>query len=148
MGVHVTAALRLLLGEGDAITRVSAFTAQLQEHLPPVDTINATLKTKTGISGTLAISAGTTFQGSGLTVACEGGTVTVGHGSVTVLPKDGVESVRSFGVEGSGVKEEIAAWAEGLAGAVSSPLLDPEEALMDLEIVRDAALVNPSMAND
>lgn len=52
MGVHFAALVRLLLGSDEGrLTRVSAFTCQVQEHLPPVDTANATLKCKSGISG-------------------------------------------------------------------------------------------------
>ena len=51
-GVHFVAVLRLLLGsEEGSISKVSAFTSQLREHLPPVDTANATIKCHRGISG-------------------------------------------------------------------------------------------------
>ncbi|KAK1912708.1 hypothetical protein P3342_004644 [Pyrenophora teres f. teres] len=77
-GVHFVAATRLLLqGGGQKITKVSAFTAQLQEYLPPVDTLNATMQLDNGASGTLSISFGTTDTGSEYLVACEKGSVHV-----------------------------------------------------------------------
>ena len=56
IGVHFIATLRLLLGAaGDKLSRVSAFTCQVREHLPPVDTANATLKCQSGVSGVFEI---------------------------------------------------------------------------------------------
>lgn len=55
-GVHFVAVLRLLLGsDAGRVVRVSAFTCQLREHLPPVDTANAALKCKGGFSGVLEL---------------------------------------------------------------------------------------------
>ncbi|KAF2735792.1 NAD(P)-binding protein [Polyplosphaeria fusca] len=130
-GVHFIAGTRLLLGEEAAPVKASAFTAQLQEHLPPVDTLNATVLLKNGSSGTISISFGTAFRGSEYAVACEGGTVTVSRGKVTVN-KDGKEDVKEFPDEGSGVKQEIYAWAESLVKGEANPLQSPEEALQDL----------------
>lgn len=131
---HFVAALRLMIGPDDPIERVAAFTAQLQEHLPPVDTVNATLRTKAGISGTFAVSMGTTFKGNGFAIACERGTVTTVMNRVTVQ-KDGQESPLEFANEGSGVKQEVKAWAEGIEHGMQDPRLMPEEGLKDLEIV-------------
>jgi predicted dehydrogenase len=134
-GVHFVAATRLMLGEEAKPVRLSAFTAQLQEHLPPVDTLNATILLKNGASGTLAISFGTTFTGSEYTVAAEGGTVWVSRGKVVVTPKGGEEEVREFKEEGNGVKQEVRAWAESLTKGTPNERQSPEEALRDLEIV-------------
>jgi len=134
-GVHFIAAIRMMLGSANDITRVSAFTTQLQEHLPPVDTVNAIMKTKTGISGTFSVSFGTTAKGSGYTIACEHGTVTVLRSQV-VVQKDGHEETKSFPDEGSGVKQEVRAWSEGLAIGTQDPRQSPDEALKDLAVVR------------
>ena len=125
----------MLLGLGNALTRLSAFSVKLQEHLPPVDTVNATLKTSTGISGTMAISMGTTFKGTGFTIACERGTVTVGRSEVTVCDNDGQEVTKNFPNEGQGVTQEVGVWATSMSTGVGDARLEPEEALKDLEVV-------------
>ena len=60
-GVHFTAGLRLLLGTENSVTHLSAFSTQLQKHLPPVDTVDATMKTKSGAMGTFCVSFGSTL---------------------------------------------------------------------------------------
>lgn len=133
-GVHFIAGTRLLLGEENKPVKTSAFTVQLREHLPPVDTLNATVLLKNGSSGTISISFGTTFTGSVYEVAAEKGTVTVSRGKVTVS-RDGKEESKEFPDEGSGVKQEVKAWAEAVAKGVENPQQSPEEALRDLEIL-------------
>ena len=78
-GIHFVAGLRLLLGS-DNVSRLSAFTSQLQKHLPPIDTVDATMKTKSGATGTVSISFGTTLTGSEWTFGCEGGSVSLSKG--------------------------------------------------------------------
>ena len=138
-GVHFIAGTRLLLGSKARMTKLSAFTAQLQPHLPPIDTANATIKLANGSSGTLAISFGTTFTGAEWIVACEKGTVEVQRGKVIVV-EDGKESTKEFPDDGNGVKQEIKAWADSIASGRSESLQSPEEALADLEIVSRQAL--------
>jgi len=134
-GVHFMAAMRLMLkGGGEKISTISAFTAQLQTHLPPVDTLNAILKLESGASGTLSISFGTTDKGSEYTVACEKGSVHVSRGTVTIT-KEGKEEVKRFEDEGNGVEQEIKAWAESLEESQQNEAQSPEEALNDLEIL-------------
>ncbi|EON69762.1 hypothetical protein W97_09025 [Coniosporium apollinis CBS 100218] len=133
-GVHFIAGTRLLLQPENAPTRVSAFTARLQEHLPPVDTVDATWKTKSGVSGTFSVSFGTTFSGSEYTLACEKGTVTVLRSMVKIV-KDGKEETKEFSGEGAGVKQEVKAWGEGIESGNQDPRQTPEEALKDLEVL-------------
>lgn len=137
-GVHFIAATRLLLGEEAKPIAISAFTTLLQPHLPPVDTINATWITKSGISGTYSNSFGTTFSNSEYTVACEKGTVTVTGSKVIVTQgeqKLGKISVQEFPNEGNGVRQEVLAWAKSLVDGAPNPQQSPEEALADLEIL-------------
>lgn len=54
-GVHHMAAIRLVLGE---VQEVTGHVAQLQEHLPPADTLLATCKLKSGTLLTCCISFG------------------------------------------------------------------------------------------
>jgi predicted dehydrogenase len=135
-GVHFVAATRLLLqGAGQKIKKVSAFTAQLQEHLPPVDTLNATMLLENGASGTLTISVGTTDTGSEYLVACEKGTVHVSRGKVVVTKSGQDAETKEFPEEGNGVKQEIKAWAKSLEQGQRNEMQSPEEALKDLEIL-------------
>ncbi|KAF2632952.1 NAD(P)-binding protein [Macroventuria anomochaeta] len=137
-GVHFVAGTRLLLeGGGEKVKRLSAFTAQLQEHLPPVDTLHATLQLGSGASGTLSISFGTTDSGGDYVVASEKGTVTVTRSKV-VVSKDGKDETMEFPEEGSGVKQEVKAWAEGLAQGKPNERQSPKEALEDLKILEAA----------
>lgn len=136
-GVHSVAGIRLLLGSEDPILSVSAHTTQLQSHLPPVDTVNATMKTKNGVTGTISISFGTTFKGSGYFVACEKGVVnimreTMGAGDETIKVGDETKEVAN---ERTGVPPEVRAWGEAIAAGKADPRQSPKEALADLELL-------------
>lgn len=139
-GVHFIAGLRLMLGgaDGDAgkMETVSAFSAQLQKHLSPVDTVNASVKLRNGASGTFSVSFGTTFTGAEWIVACEQGTVECDRDRVIVRRKDSEkEEVKEFPDDGNGVVQEVRAWAEAIEQGKQDQLQSPEEALRDLEIV-------------
>ncbi|KAF1834677.1 NAD(P)-binding protein [Decorospora gaudefroyi] len=135
-GVHFVAATRLLLkGGGQTIKKISAYTAQLQEHLPPVDTLNATMQLDNGSSGTFSISFGTTDTGSEYLVACEKGVVHVARGKVTVTKTSQDAETKEFLDEGNGVNQEIKAWAQSLVNGKRNDMQSPDEALKDLEIL-------------
>lgn len=131
-GIHTIAGLRLLFAAAkDPIVSVSAFTAQLQEHLPPVDTISATFKTKSGAIGSLSLSFGTTFKGSEYLVATEQGIYgCTAYGDVTI--KGETKKVQN---ERSGVPTEIRAWGEALASGKPNAKQSPQEGLADVEIL-------------
>ena len=134
-GVHVAAATRFLLSAQTKLTHVSGFSALLQSHLPPHDTLNGALKTASGVSGTFSISYGTTFKGTEYVVAGENGTVTVSFPKVTVA-RDGAEpEVKDFTGHSFGVGPEVKAFAEAVLSGVKNPLQAPEEALRDMEII-------------
>jgi predicted dehydrogenase len=138
-GVHFAAATRLLLsGAGEKIKSISAFTAQLQKHLPPVDTLNSTLLLTNGSSGTLSISFGTTDTGSEYLIACEKGSVHVSMGKVTVKKDGKVVEEKEFKDEGAGVKQEVKAWAESLENGKWKKAHSGQEALGDLEVIESA----------
>lgn len=138
-GVHFAAATRLLLSSaGQKIKSLSAYTAQLQEHLPPVDTLNAIAQLESGASGTFAVSFGTTDKGSEYLVACEEGSVHVSMGKVTVKKGGKVVEEKEFKDEGSGVKQEVKAWAESLESGKWRAEQNGEQALGDLEIIESA----------
>jgi len=133
-GVHYIAGTRVLLGTNNAIVRTSAHSQQLQEHLPPVDTVDAAVKLANGATGTVSISFGTTFKGNEYVVACEKGTMTVLRGKV-VVNRDGMEEVKEFPDEGTGVAQESRAWGGSILAGMPDPKQSPEEALADLEIL-------------
>ncbi len=139
-GVHFTAGLRFLLGSANAITHLSSFTAQLQKHLPPVDTVDATLMTKTGITGTFSVSFGTTMTGSEWTIACEGGSVSVSRSAVTTNI-NGSEEKKDIKDERTGVPPEVRHWGEAIASGEQNERQKPEEALADLELVSVPSIV-------
>ncbi|KAI5843728.1 hypothetical protein BZA05DRAFT_410471 [Tricharina praecox] len=136
-GVHQVAGLRMLLGEDEVIERVSAFSRCNQEHLPPVDTVNAIMRTKAGTVGTFSLGFGTTDNCYEFSVACERGVVVVGGGGkVTVRPseKGAQEEVKTISGNSS-VKEELMAFAKGVLKGEIDGRQTPEEAWRDLELI-------------
>ncbi|EDU47289.1 oxidoreductase family [Pyrenophora tritici-repentis] len=135
-GVHFVAGIRLILGgSGVKIVKTSAFTTRLQEHLSPVDTVDATMQLSNGASGTASISFGTQFSGSEYAFACEKGTVVVTRAKVAVKRDGEHGEVKEFKDEGSGVKPEVAAWGKGLQEGKMDPRQSAEEGLRDLEVL-------------
>lgn len=129
-GVHFVAGIRLLVGTEEPFISVSAHSTQLQKHLPPVDTVDATLKTKNGVTGTVSISFGSTFKASGYSVACEKGVVNVMKETVRI--GDATKEVPN---EKTGVPPEVRIWGEAIIAGKADPRQSPEEALADLEIL-------------
>lgn len=133
--MHYTAGLRYLLGPDTFITRLSAFTTLLKEYLPPVDTVDAILKTNTGVQGTFQVSNGTSLVGPEWTVGCENGSVTVDFSKITVRTVDGKEDVQDVQDERTGVPPEVRQWGQALAEGKVNPEQSPSQALGDLELV-------------
>jgi len=67
-------------------------------------------------------------------VACEKGTVSVSRG-LAIVTVSGKEEKKEFAHEGSGVKQEVAAWAKGLEKGSMDPQQSPQEALQDLRVL-------------
>lgn len=135
-GVHYIASLRTLLAAqpGNEISRVSAFTHLIQPYLPPVDTADAILRTKSGVTGTFQISRGTSIKADEWTVACENGSVTVLFDKV-IVNRNGHETVETVPNERSGVPPVVRAWGKSLVSGKLSWEQQPEAALGDLELV-------------
>jgi predicted dehydrogenase len=127
-GVHFLAGIRVLLGPEEPFVSLSAHTTQLQSHLPPVDTLDATLKTKNGVTGTVSISFGSTFKGTGYSVACDKGVINIMRETVKV----GNETNEVLN-EKTGVPPEVRIWGEAIKGGKADPRQSPEEPLADLE---------------
>ncbi|KAH8647553.1 NAD-binding Rossmann fold oxidoreductase family protein [Tricladium varicosporioides] len=135
-GVHFIAGMRLLLAAqpGNEIKQLSANTTLIKPFLPPVDTINACLKTVSGISGVVQLSFGTSLRGNEWTVACEGGVVSVNDSEITQTINGKVEKV-SKPNERTGVPPVVRAWSEALVEGKVSPEQEPEPAFADLELI-------------
>jgi predicted dehydrogenase len=80
-GVHFIASTRVILGPSNPIVRLGAFTKLTRNYLPPVDTVNAIMKTETGITGSFSVSFGSNTSGSEYTVTGEKGYVSVVRGT-------------------------------------------------------------------
>ncbi|KAF3928939.1 hypothetical protein AA313_de0206724 [Arthrobotrys entomopaga] len=137
-GVHNAAALRMLVGE-DEIASLSAFTTLLQQHLLPIDTIKSTVRLKSGVCGTFAISYGTpSAKEFDFWIVCEQGYVRVGDNStVTVKKLDMPEETVVFGndEEWNGVKAEVRAFVEAVKSGKGNHAQSPEMAVADLELI-------------
>ena len=96
--------------------------------------MDAVLKTKSDVTGTVSISYGTTLTGAEFLIACEGGTVTASKNKI-ITNFDGKEEVEEIEDEGQGVPPEVRNWGEALASGKRNDRQIPEEALADLELV-------------
>lgn len=137
-GVHFTAGTRLLLGEENKPESLCAFSQLIQKHLPPVDTVNSIWKCKSGVTGTVTISFGTTFSGDEYSIACEKGSVHVSRDLVVVKQgeeNEGREERFELVDKSAGVAPELAAWAEGMQKKQANPEQNPRKALADLELL-------------
>ncbi|KAI9368092.1 hypothetical protein BJX61DRAFT_537540 [Aspergillus egyptiacus] len=132
-GIHILAGLRLILGRGgNALSSVSAQTCLLQDYLPPIDTVDAIVKTVSGAPGVISLSYGSEFKDFVLEFSCANGVVTLVDDRLTV---NGVATDIPF--EGVGVKEEVKAFGASIASGKLDERLRPEEAMADLEILEN-----------
>lgn len=104
-----------------------------------MDNVDATMKTHTGATGTFSLSMGTTFTGSEWSIACEGGSVSISRSTVTTV-FDGKEEKVDIEDEKSGVPPKVRKWDEALSAGERNEKQIPEEALVDLELVRTLSL--------
>lgn len=126
----MVAALRLILGS-DPVATISAQSCLQQQHLPPVDTVEAVMKTKSGATGVVSLSYGSQFNDSVFEFDCEGGVVTLNFDQLTVKGES-----NELPFDGRGVSREVAVFAASIAsGGSVDKRQSPEEALADLEIM-------------
>ncbi|ROW08191.1 hypothetical protein VPNG_06899 [Cytospora leucostoma] len=134
-GVHAAAAVRLFLGD-DVPDTVVGYSFLAQQHLAPVDTLSALIKTKSGAVGSFNCSWGTTLKATEYSIALENGSVTVEGDKGWILYKDGRKEERDFPfTRGSGVLEEVEAWGKAISEGKENPLITPETTLGDLELL-------------
>lgn len=134
-GVHHAAALRQVLGS--EVEKVSAFTSQVQPHLPPLDTFHATLRLTNGTTGTFAMSFGSSKPLSEFTIIGENGSVTINSATVTHYDIEGKEvAKKEFPIGASaGVHAEVAAFAKAIINGKQDEKATPIEALRDLALI-------------
>ncbi|KAJ5488702.1 hypothetical protein N7539_003592 [Penicillium diatomitis] len=130
-GVHMLAGLRMILGPNDRVTAVSAQTRQLQEYLPPIDTVDAVAQTELGATGTISLSWGSRYNDSLFEFECEKGMVKIQFDDVMVN-----DEVHHIEFDGKGVVPEVKEFAESiLRGGPVVNRQSPEEALADLSLL-------------
>ena len=139
-GIHFVAGLRFLLAAAsESITQISAFTSLLQNHLAPIDTVHATMQISNGKNGTLCVSFGAQFKSDfEIQVVTDRCSVTVMPSKVVVLSKfvnQKKEEIVEFNFS-SGVKLEVAAFAESIQAGKPDSRGTPEQAFMDLKVLQ------------
>ena len=113
---HVTTGIGLLLGPGNTTARLSTYSVQLQKLLPPVDTIDTTMRTKSGVIRTFSLSFSTSFTGYKFSRACEGGTADHSvFGPTVITAVKGKEEKRVVEDEKTDVPPKLRNWGEALA---------------------------------
>ena len=130
-GVHHIAGLRVLLGE---IESVSALTAAHRAYLPPADTMSAALRFANGVVGTYLITyaVGSTLGTDAVHIGGTEGSLRVSRGELVL--ERGEESERQeFNVLIS-VREELAAFLAAVRDGAPHRN-SPQEALQDLAVV-------------
>lgn len=140
-GVHFVAVLRTLLAAvGETVNCVAAYTTSLQEHLPPVDTVHAILRTSNGRSGTYTSSVGIEAKRvMEFEIVTDKGSVIYRPFQMEIITRQKLEGKWEEQSETAplmwGVKEEVAAFAEGISRGEMDSRLSPSEALEDVRIV-------------
>lgn len=116
---------------------LSAHTSQAREWLPPVDTVHAVLKTKSGAIGTYVQSAGSSASAFEFQLVFEDGSIEAEGRKCVVIRGHGPDAKREEkAFEPSwGVLEEVRAWGEALQAGKPNPAQSPEEAIADLELL-------------
>lgn len=141
-GVHFVAVLRTLLAALDRnIEAVSAYTTSIQKTLPPVDTVHAILKTDNGRVGSYISSVGIESKlEMNFEIVTDKGSVRYSPFQMQIITK--LKNQEGKWEEQSqtapltwGVKEEVAAFAEGISTGRLDSKLSISEALEDLRVV-------------
>lgn len=131
-GVHVVAALRLMLKDSaynNPLATVSAQCSLQQPHLAPIDTIEATIEAKNGTQGTLSLSYGSESNDQIYDFIYSSGSIT--------LDGDTLTDRGEIAFTGRGVTSEMRAFACSILdrSGVVHQRMSPEEALADLEVM-------------
>ena len=139
-GIHYVAALRCLLeAAGQSISTVRASTSLIKADLAPVDTLNAHMTTANKRKGTFNLSYGSKFRRDcQIRIVMTTGAVAVSPSEVTISTNDKrttQEKTYRF-PPGSGVRKEVAAFAESIHTEEPNPKASPEQAYYDLKLLQ------------
>ena len=139
-GIHYVAALRCLLeAAGQSVSIVRASTSLIKEDLAPLDTLNANMTTINKSNGTFNLSYGSRYRRD-----CQMHIVTT-NGAVAVSPSEVVVSTNDKSMTrnkrfrfppSSGVRNEIAAFAESVHTREPNPRGSPDQAYNDLKLLQ------------
>lgn len=142
-GVHHVAGLRILLGE---IESVSALTAAHRPELPPADTMCVALRFASGVIGTYMITyaAGSDLGTDSVHVGGSEGSLRVSRGELLLRRGEEESERQEFNVLIS-VREELAAFAAAVRSG-SDHGNSPQEALQDLAVVE--AMLNSARTEE
>ncbi|KAK4693207.1 hypothetical protein P7C71_g4148, partial [Lecanoromycetidae sp. Uapishka_2] len=137
-GISFIAGLRSLLGAvGLEITHVAAFTSLIKKHLAPSDTVHATVQINNGNSGTFSLSFGAEFKHAfEIQVVTEKMVVTVRPTSVAMMTQDNKRGQTSSFKSCTGIRQEVAAFAQSIKTGNVDSRGTPEQALMDLKVLQ------------
>ncbi|CAF9943289.1 MAG: hypothetical protein ALECFALPRED_010992 [Alectoria fallacina] len=139
-GIHFVAALRCLLeAAGQSVSTVRASTSLIKEDLAPVDTLNAHMTTSNKRNGTFNLSYGSEFRRDcQIRIVTTTGAVAVSPSEVRISTSDkSAAQEKSFRFPpGSGVRKEVAAFAESIYTNEPNPRGSPEQAYHDLKLLQ------------
>lgn len=140
-GIHLVACLRMLLtAAGEDVKHLSAFPTQLQEILPPVDTVQSVMITTGGGTGTFHVSFGAEFsQGFDMEAVTTNGAMTFNPVKMKVVRKsaNGENSEEEFDVVmDSGVPAEIEAFGKGISRGALDDRQTTKEAFTDVLLMQ------------
>ena len=139
-GIHFVAALRCLLeAAAQPISTVRATTSLIKEDLAPLDTLNANMTTVNKRNGTFNLSYGSKFRRDcKIRIVTTTGAVAVSPSEVIITTNDKrttQEKTYKF-PPGSGVRKEVAAFAESICSKEPNPRGSPEQAYLDLKLLQ------------
>lgn len=127
----MVAALRMILGSREFLTTLSAQSCLLQPYLPPVDTVEAVMRTRGGAPGVLSLSWGSPFKESTFEFICERGVASLHEDRVTVNGES-----HDIPFDGAGVGPEITDFASSVVNNRGvKAKQSAQEALADLEVL-------------
>lgn len=139
-GIHYVAALRYLLAAaGQMISTVRASTSLIKEDLAPVDSLNASMTTTNKRNGTFNLSYGSRFRREcQIRIVMTNGAVAVSPTEVTISRNDkrAIQEKTIRFPPSSGVRKEVAAFAESIRGEELDPRASPEQAYHDLKLLQ------------
>lgn len=139
-GIHYVAALRSLLeAAGQSISTVRASTSLIKADLAPIDTLNAHMTTTSKRNGTFNLSYGSKYRRDcQIRIVTTTGAVAVSPSEVTISTHDKrTTHEKTFRFPpGSGVRKEVAAFAENIYTREPNPKGSPEQAYYDLKLLQ------------